>query len=37
MKWLKELSIICPNEEDMAAIENLQMKLKRLREVPSGK
>ena len=37
MKWLKELSIKSPSEEDMATIEQLQMKLRQLREKPSGR
>jgi hypothetical protein len=37
MKWLKELNITIPSEQDMAAVENLQIKLKKLREFPTGK
>lgn len=37
MKWLKELSIGEPTEEDMAAVEKLQMQLRKLRESPSGR
>lgn len=37
MKWFRELSIADPSEQDMATVENVQMRLRRLREAPSGK
>jgi hypothetical protein len=37
MKWFRELSIADPSEEDMATVENVQMRLRRLREAPSGR
>jgi hypothetical protein len=37
MKWLKELSISNPDEGDMATIEDLQIRLKRLRDNPTSR
>ena len=37
MKWFKELNVSDPSEEDMAAVEGLQIRLRRLKEAPSGR
>jgi|JI6StandDraft_1071083.scaffolds.fasta_scaffold631119_2 hypothetical protein len=37
MKWLKELSISDPTEEDIATVEKVQMQLRKLRESPTAR
>lgn len=37
MKWFKELAILQPTEEDISAVETVQIRLRELRSNPSGR
>lgn len=37
MKWFKELAILHPAEEDINAVETVQIRLRELRSNPSGR